>query len=188
MKPPLIYQSEAMIYLHARGLYHVLLLICNNQLTEWKTDKSQDIKALGVWERNTPLAQTWGLCSAYFALAGSKATQAWLIQMLSHLVMPDTAISQQQYHLYYLFIFHSHYQRKEKKAHWQQDIHLYRWPSCRMSGEESPIYQAMPSRNICMRSMKLRKEVTGQSLHDAASKNLRKAVLMESVSRQGSLS
>ena len=36
--------------------------------------------------------------------------------------------------------------------------------------------------------MKLRKEVTGQSLHDAASKNLRKAVLMESVSRQGSLS
>ena len=48
MKPPLIYQSEAMIYLHARGLSHVLLLICNNQLTEWKTDKSQDIKALGV--------------------------------------------------------------------------------------------------------------------------------------------
>ena len=43
MKPPLICQTEAMIYLHARGLYHVLLLICNNQ-----TDKSQDIKALGV--------------------------------------------------------------------------------------------------------------------------------------------
>ena len=32
MKPPLIYQTEAMIYLHARGLYHVLLLICNREL------------------------------------------------------------------------------------------------------------------------------------------------------------
>ena len=39
MKPPLIYQTEAMIYLHARGLYHVLLLICNNQLLEWKDRK-----------------------------------------------------------------------------------------------------------------------------------------------------
>ena len=26
------YQTEAMIYLHARGLYHVLLLICNREL------------------------------------------------------------------------------------------------------------------------------------------------------------
>ena len=39
MKPPLIYQTEAMIYLHARGLQHVLLLICNNQLLEWKDRK-----------------------------------------------------------------------------------------------------------------------------------------------------
>ena len=39
-----------------------------------------------------------------------------------------------------------------------------------------------------MRSMKLRKEVTGQNLHDVASRNLRKAVLRENESRQGSLS
>lgn len=32
----------------------MLLLICNNQLTEWKTDKSQDIKALGVETKYTP--------------------------------------------------------------------------------------------------------------------------------------
>ena len=39
-----------------------------------------------------------------------------------------------------------------------------------------------------MLSMKLRKEVTGQNLHDAASRNLRKAVLREIVSRQENLS
>ena len=42
MKPPLIYQTEAMIYLHARGLYHVLLLICNRELLFIGKRKDED--------------------------------------------------------------------------------------------------------------------------------------------------
>jgi len=48
MKPPLILSDRSHDIPTRKRIIHVLLLICNNQLTEWKTDKSQDIKALGV--------------------------------------------------------------------------------------------------------------------------------------------
>ena len=50
-----MYLTEAMIYLHANRLYHVLPLRYNRKFKKW--GRNFFIQALGVWERNTPLAQ-----------------------------------------------------------------------------------------------------------------------------------
>ena len=42
LQPMHAYQTEAMIYLHARGLYHVLLPICNRELLFIGKRKDED--------------------------------------------------------------------------------------------------------------------------------------------------